>query len=144
VEEHAAAINRHSEGETYEVTVADHDAEDRATLERKGIRTRRARKDVSPGIQAVQSRLKVNPTTKKPRLFIMRGALVEEDAALREARKPLCTADEFDGYIWQPGADGRPLKEQPLKVNDHGMDMLRYSVMYADNTSAVKTVKLPW
>lgn len=144
VDEHIPVINRYSEGEHYEVTVADHDAEDRATLERKGIRTRRARKEVSPGIQAVQARLKKNPATHKPRLYIMRNALVEVDRSLREAHKPTCTAEEFDGYVWEPGLDGRALKERPVKVNDHGLDMLRYAVMYVDNRSAATSVKVPW
>jgi phage terminase large subunit len=127
---HAAQINQLSQGESYEATVADHDTENRATLAANGIRTVAARKDVSSGIQAVQERLKVNPVTKKPRLFILRDALVEMDRTLREAYKPTCTAEEFDGYVWQPGLDGRPLKEQPVKVNDHGLDMLRYMVMH--------------
>jgi uncharacterized membrane protein len=47
-----------SQGEAIEATVADHDAEDRATLERYGVYTQPATKDVSPGIQAVQARLR--------------------------------------------------------------------------------------
>lgn len=112
---------------------ADHDAEDRATLERKlGLSTRPAAKTVSDGIQAVQSRLKVQPDGK-PRLFIVRGALVERDPGLETASLPTCTAEEVTGYVWavKPGAAGG-LKEQPLKENDHGMDALRYMVAARD------------
>ncbi len=34
--------------------------------------------------------------------------------------------------MWEPSKDGRPVKEAPLKVNDHGMDAMRYAVMYVD------------
>ena len=35
--------------------------------------------------------------------------------------------------MWVKSADGKPTKEQPVKVNDHGLDALRYGVMYADH-----------
>ena len=51
VEDHARLIARLSDGERFEVTVCDHDAEGRATLERYiGGRTVSARKDVTDGI----------------------------------------------------------------------------------------------
>lgn len=105
--------------------VCDHDAEDRATLERHlGISTVPARKTVSDGIQAVQSRWKP-AGDGKPRLFILRDSVIERDAELDDARKPTCTADEVPGYVWavKPGGD---LKEEPLKENDHGCDCIRY------------------
>ena len=58
VEAHAAQIKALSEGERIRFTVADHDAEDRATLAAKGIPTLPATKAISPGIQAIQDRLK--------------------------------------------------------------------------------------
>jgi hypothetical protein len=33
-------------------------------------------------------------------------------------------------------ADGRPIKEVPLDVNNHGMDATRYAVMYVDGPRA--------
>jgi phage terminase large subunit len=57
VEDHARDIVQLSQGERIEATVCDHDAEDRATLERHGVPTVGAKKDISPGIQAVQARL---------------------------------------------------------------------------------------
>jgi phage terminase large subunit len=113
--------------------ICDHDAEDRATLQRYlQLGTTAAHKAVSTGIQAVQSRLKVQPDGK-PRLFVMRGALVERDEALVQARKPACTEDEVTGYVWavKPGNAGG-LKEEPVKENDHGMDALRYVVAERD------------
>lgn len=131
VAEHAAKINLLSQGETYEATVCDHDAEDRATLRQLGISSVNAIKDVSRGIQAVQQRL-ARGHDDKPRLFLLKNALVERDGALVEEHKPVCTEQELPGYVWQIAADGKPNKEEPLKLNDHGADCLRYAVMYVD------------
>lgn len=111
--------------------VCDHDAEGRATLERHaGMSTTAAHKAVSEGIQAFGARLKV-AGDGKPRLFILRDSVVERDEALVEAKKPTCTAEEFASYVWaiKPGGD---LKEEPLKVDDHGCDSGRYLVAERD------------
>lgn len=106
--------------------VCDHDAEDRATWERHfGMSTVPAVKGVADGIQAVAARLKP-AGDGRPRLFLMRDALVGRDESLVEAGKPTCTAEEMDGYIWEPAAPGKPEKERPLKQNDHGVDCARY------------------
>lgn len=131
VAQHAEKINLLSQGESYEATVCDHDAEDRATLKQAGIASVNAVKDVSRGIQAVQERL-ARGHDDKPRLFMLKGALVERDGALVEERKPTCTEQEMPGYIWQTTPDGKPDKEEPLKLNDHGCDTTRYAVMYMD------------
>lgn len=131
VAEHAEKINLLSQGESYEATICDHDAEDRATLQRAGIRNRAATKDVSPGIQAVRQRL-ARGHDDKPRLFLLRNALVERDAALTDAHKPTCTEQELPGYVWQTTVEGRPNREEPVKLDDHGCDALRYAVMYVD------------
>ncbi|GAA4393531.1 PBSX family phage terminase large subunit [Hymenobacter koreensis] len=127
VEDHAKDILRLSQGERFEATYADHDAEDRATLERYGIRTIAANKAVSSGIQQVQSMLNVQ-ANGKARLYVMRGALQTRDRALTEAKKPACTEEEFPGYTWEQQKDGRPNKEVPVKLDDHGMDTMRYAV----------------
>lgn len=131
VEDLAPRIIRLSDGEYIEATVADHDAEDRATLDRHGIATVAAIKDVTSGIQLVQARLKIQ-FDGKPRLFIVRGALVEVDQLLESAKKPVCTQDEFPAYSWPKAQDGKAIKESPIKVDDHGMDATRYGVVYAD------------
>jgi phage terminase large subunit len=118
--------------EHIEATVADHDAEDRATMEKHGIVTIAARKDVSPGIQAVKARMKVQ-ADGKPRIFFVRGALVEPDPILEDAKLPTNTIDEIPGDAWSKTPDGKPNKEQPIKMNDHGCDVFRYMVMHVDN-----------
>lgn len=143
VEDHAQQILVESTGEAIETTVCDHDAEDRATLERHRIRTIPARKDVSVGIQAVQQRLKVQPDGK-PRLMVFQGALIEEDERIVQAKKPRSTTEEFTGYSWPKSADGKAIKEAPVKVNDHGMDAVRYAVMYVDQHKRREARNIEW
>jgi PBSX family phage terminase large subunit len=131
VEDLAPRILTLDGAEQIDGTVADHDAEDRATLAKHGIDTDKAIKDVSPGIQAVAQRLKVL-LDGKPRLFVVRGALVELDPLLEAVRRPICTQDEFPAYSWPKGQDGKAIKEAPVKVDDHGMDAMRYAVMRID------------
>lgn len=124
-------------GPSPRAVICDHDAEDRATLERHlGLSTVAAKKTVSDGIQAVQGRLRP-AGDGRPRLFIVRGALVERDAELDAAKKPCCTEEEITGYVWDRGtaqqqAADKPPKEVPVKVNDHGMDAMRYMVAELD------------
>ncbi|MFL1903092.1 phage terminase large subunit [Streptomyces tauricus] len=111
--------------------ICDHDAEDRATLEKHlGLSTIAATKAVSPGIQALQSRLKP-AGDGRPRFFIVRGALAERDPALDEAKKPCSTEEEITGYVWAVKPGGTT-PEVPLKENDHGMDAGRYMVAERD------------
>ena len=125
--------------ERIERTVADHDAEDRATLAESGIHTENAKKDVTVGIQAVQERLKL-AGDGRGRLFILRDSLVERDGIMADAGKPTCTAEEIESYCWPQGQDGKPVKEEPVKVDDHGMDALRYAVMYVDGPQGKLTI----
>jgi PBSX family phage terminase large subunit len=131
VEDHAARITELSGKEKYEATIADHDAEDRATMERHGIVTQPAYKAVLEGIQAVQERLRVQPDGR-PRLYLIRDAVVERDPDLLEAKKPCSSVDEIEGYVWQKSREGKPEKEEPVKEGDHGMDAMRYAVAYAE------------
>lgn len=131
VEDHAADVLRESKGEPKPVaTIADHDAEGRATFERKtGVITTPAHKAVIDGIQAVAARLKP-AGDGKPRLMIMRDSLVERDSLLEEG-KPASTVEEIDGYVWDTH-NGRRKGEEPLKQDDHGMDAMRYLVAEKD------------
>lgn len=129
VQDHAARIERLSLGEKIEATISDHDAEDRATLAKYGIPTIPARKEVSPGIQAVALRLR-KAGDGRPRIFFLRDSLVERDPEVAEAKLPCCTIEEFDGYTWTKSPEGKANKDEPLKLNDHGMDAMRYMAMY--------------
>jgi PBSX family phage terminase large subunit len=127
VKNHAEEIKRLSGSETYEQTIADHDAEDRATLAECGISTVAAIKDVSRGIQAVADRLRL-AGDGKPRLFVLRSSLVSP----APEGKPYGFLAEIEGYLWHPAKDGKADKEEPIKQNDHSMDTARYAMMAID------------
>ncbi len=111
--------------------ICDHDAEGRAQLVHLlGIGTVSAKKAVSDGIQAVKARLKV-ADDGKPRLYVMRDALIERDPLLVEATKPTCFAEEIGAYVWDQ-RPGKPPKEEPIKKDDHSMDCARYMVAHLD------------
>ncbi len=143
VEDLTPKIIEHSKDESIDSTISDHDAEDRATMERHGIYTQAAKKDVSPGIQAVKARLKVQ-SDGKPRLYLVRGALIEADPLLEAEKKPLCTEDEIPGYSWKKYPDGKPNKEEPVKLNDHGCDTTRYIVAHVDLVCKVEVTDNPF
>ncbi|WP_051057439.1 PBSX family phage terminase large subunit [Leptospira weilii] len=89
--------------------VADHDAEDRATMAECGYVTFAADKDVSTGIQALIKLLESDQGVK-----------------LKIFRTCVHTIEEFSIYSWEPQKDGRNAKEVPIKNHDHAMDALRY------------------
>jgi PBSX family phage terminase large subunit len=109
----------------------DHDAEDRATLERHlGLKVYPADKAVSSGIQAVAARL-IRAGDGKPRLGIARNSRNHvADPDLLDAKKPARLTEEFDGYIWHTKND------VPVKADDHALDALRYLVMGIDGKPA--------
>jgi len=133
VEDHAKAILEAAEGEPYPVAViCDHDAEDRATLERHlRMNTGGAYKAISPGIQAVQRRLKP-AGDKRARLFFLRDSVVERDESLYEARLPTSTEEEIDAYVWPGNTQGKQ-REHPIDKDNHGMDAMRYCVAFNDD-----------
>jgi phage terminase large subunit len=144
VKKHADQIRRltsEAEEAMMEYTVADHDAEDRATLREENILTIPARKATSPGREAVAECLTVQGDGK-PRLMFFRDCLVERDQRLVEAKRPVSIIEEFDSYVWPKGQDGKAIKEEPVKEYDHGMDALRYAVMSMSRylSGAVETV----
>jgi phage terminase large subunit len=132
VEDHAKRILELSGSDKFEATIADHDAEDRATLERHGVKTRRAWKSITPGIEAVSARLKL-AGDGKPRLFVMSSALDEVDKTLADDGAPASTLAEFDGYTYPKPGEGKSNKEEPLDLHNHGMDAMRYCVAFVDD-----------
>lgn len=121
-----------------EAIVCDHDAEDRATLERElGLPTIAAKKDVKPGIEATQLRFRL-AGDGMPRLHLLAGALVDRDEEVAAAGLPLGLYGELPGYVWKPGLDGKPVPDEPLKQNDHSCDTMRYVVAYHDLRARVR------
>jgi phage terminase large subunit len=69
----------------------------------------------------------------RPRLYYLRDSLLWKDYRLEEAKKPTCSEEEFEVYIWHRDKDGRATKETPVKENDHGMDLDRYICLEKEN-----------
>lgn len=137
VEDHAKQIKHHSRwGQEHgdplpRAVICDHDAEDRATLERHlGLYTLPAQKNVSAGIQVTASRYRA-AGDGKPRLMYFRDCLIERDRDLVSRKKPTCSIEEVDGYIWDT-RQGVKKGEAPLKEDDHGMDCDRYFCAHFD------------
>lgn len=168
VARHMVDIHIHSKGEHYAATIADHDAEDRATLaggtvvddpvlvkrlvnagftahgdkvKLSGIATVAADKRVTVGIEKVQERLKLQGDGK-PRFYVLEDSLIEVDQSLFDAHKPYRMEDEFPVYAYPEGVDGKPMKEEPIKVYDHAMDAGRYGAMWLDMRES-NMVKVP-
>jgi hypothetical protein len=110
---HAERIKQISGSEKYRATWADHDAQDACELRNLGIPTAPAKKDVHLGIEAVQATLKVQDDGR-PRLFIFKTCVN--------------TTREIAGYKWAEGTETKDAKDEPMKVNDHTCDCLRYAV----------------
>lgn len=121
----------------YAFTVADHDAENRAELNRQGIPTIPAEKAVQEGIQEVRQRLEPRGNGK-PRLYVMRGCTVpwRSVKAAYPADYPRSTVEEFQLYRWPDSRENRAEGEEPVDQHNHGMDALRYAVMASRRTGA--------
>ena len=130
VEDHAAEIRKlqkKARSPDPEWIVCDHDAEGRATLERElGMSTIPAKKAVKEGIEAVASRMKLNPQGN-PGIHICRDANRLPDQSLRDRGLPSSTLEEVAEYIWADNG-----KDEPVKKNDHGMDAMRYMIAQHD------------
>ena len=110
---HAGEIKRISGKERYRCTWADHDAQDRHEFKQLGLPTIPAKKDIHLGIEAVQAALKVQGDGK-PRLTIFKDCKH--------------TIKEIGGYKWAEGSEIKDAKDEPLQLNDHTCDCVRYGI----------------
>lgn len=110
---HADCVKRISGNEKYRCTWADHDAQDRHEFKSLDIPTIPAKKDIHLGIEAVQAALKVQGDGR-PRLQIFNTCKH--------------TMKEMPGYKWAEGTETKDAKDEPLKVNDHTCDCVRYVI----------------
>lgn len=129
VNRHCEALSELTGEEKISFTMADHDAEDRATMNEHGIHTFKANKSVLTGIDRVTEYLEHTPETtgKKTNIKIFRSC------------KFLIT--EFYSYKWKESATLlSPKDREVVKEDDHLMDCLRYLVMrfFPDNRSPGK------
>ena len=104
-------------------SVADHDAEDAATLKRHGVKTRNARKiRVNSGIDLVKARLKVQKDGR-PRLEVCQ----------------FCenTLTEIDNHFWHDKKEDTPVDDF-----NHALDPLRYIIVELDSKSSVLVIPI--
>ncbi len=106
--------------------IADHDAEDAATLERYGVYTVRAFKSISIGIEEVRRRLKIRGDGNTGIHFFRDALAHEPDDLLIEKHQPMQTIDELPIYSYPKIMEGRTVKENPIDLHNHGMDCKRY------------------
>lgn len=86
------------------------------------------------GISAAHARLKV-AGDGRPRFYVYEYALKDRDEGRVAAHRPFCFSMEVDAYAYPKSKDGAPVKEVPVKIDDHAMDAFRYLCLYlADPT----------
>ncbi len=119
LKEHAQVIHaktgRSNIAATYRDPSAAQEAEELTDLgvyTTPAINTINSDKDYRVGINAVASKLQINPHTGKPKLFVFNNCVN--------------LIEEFQKYRWEEKKDGVNQKEKPMKFNDHAMDALRY------------------
>lgn len=143
IPEFAYMINEANGEDEIEYTVADHHKENRASLNRAGIATLPAVKDIDVGIKALSNRLRYDHETKKTNVYFIAGALVHEpDPVLKERHRPKNTIEEFSGYVWAKSLK-KGITDQPVDKNNHGLDAGRYAVMSVDETKMGASVITP-
>lgn len=103
-----------------ETIVADHDAEDRATMAEHGLYTIAAEKDVTTGIQALNDLL-----TRK------------HGVRIRISANCINVLEELSVYSWAQPKEGQNAKEVPVKHFDHAMDAMRYFAKWVLSDSGV-------
>lgn len=141
VEEHAKVIKRlqtpeeNKHDRVFEFTVADHDAEDRATLALHDIDTEPAIKPKAGVKDRTAWSAAFEPVKKRMRegkVFFLRSALDAgggADTSMIDAGKPCGLLDEIRSYAWAEDEPGKPTREKPADgSHDHSCDVLRYCV----------------
>lgn len=139
VDQAAELITQATKGTIPYALICDHDAEDRATLEKcLGFLTVPAFKPINIGVDYVKNRMRAdNPRFTNTRgFYIMHDANIRVDDSLKTRHKPTCTEEEFPLYRW----DTEKLvldkyKDAPIDKNNHGMDAVRYGICFIDDAS---------
>lgn len=100
-------------GAHFQYAWADHDRQDSYELRNEGLSLRPAfKEDMLTGIETVQSHLKINKNTGRPRLHI--------------AKRCRYTINEMATYRWPDGTDDRDPADNPVPKDDHSCDAVRY------------------
>lgn len=127
----ARAVMDSGEPEPFAV-LCDHQPDGRRQFEIHARVSTRPAKPINEGIQAVQARLRTDPATGLPALFVLRSAPVELDERLVSAGIPASMIEGMGSYTWQRDPTGVLTKDKPQPHNDQAMDAMRYAVMGVD------------
>lgn len=101
-------------------------------LRRAGLPAIEAVNDIRIGLDRVHDRLDMQPDGSYGIQFV-RDGLLTLDQELAETKQPKQTIEEFESYVYaKPVKEQRNLKEDPVDFSNHGMDAMRYAVMYVD------------
>jgi hypothetical protein len=97
-----------------------------------GLPAKAANDDVIPGIQSVASALKTRP---------------DGTPGLTASPAAVAIWTDCQDYQWKPTPDGRPGREEPLKVKDDGADGVRYGLHSEESLGrgqGIHAVVLDW
>lgn len=135
IDQNAKLVNQFSKGESYSITLSDHDADNRAILEKYGIYTQLAPKALDTGLQLIRRRL------ADGKLFILENHLVTNDPTLKRSGRPTGPIEEFESYVWDETREDR-IKETPRDRDNHFIDTLRYACNWLGNPNTPSIVLL--
>ena len=121
-------------GQTY----SDNDPQCRVELERRGINCTPAAKgpgSINPGVEYLRSLIVPHAATGRPRLFFF-GKKNASDPDNSEVCSNLIR--EVGAYHYAEGTESRSPNEEPVKVDDHAIDAMRYALV------SVRTSTCDW
>lgn len=98
---------------------ADHDCQDRVELAHGGVPTMPASKSVLASIETVQTLLKPRGEFKRPQLYV--------------ASRCVNTCQQMASYHWAEGTDTKDPADEPVKKDDHTVDVVRY-IMHSERS----------
>lgn len=106
-----------------------------------GLNAFGADNDIIPGIDAAKERLEV-VGDGKARFYVYHNALQERDMLRDNDHAPVCFENEINAYIWPQQKDGQPVKEVPVKLNDHSLDNWRYVCKHLKGDNTIRSLDI--
>ncbi len=113
---------------------ADHDPTDAREFTYLGIPSLKAKKDVTAGIEYMQ-------TLFQPRKHLINKYWPNGRPTIHIAERCKVLISQLSRYRWASGTDNRDPKDEPLKVDDHTCDALRY-ICFGEKYLSVKPMVL--
>lgn len=134
VEDLATEIQQYTNHDwVVEQTYADHDAESHEVLKRNGVYASNATKDVAAGIQEVKTKFDTDQRGEAQLYFVRGSRIHPPDSNLVIDDKPTKMRDEILDYKWRDSDQ----EDRPRKVDDHGVDALRYAIYTMEESNSM-------